>query len=84
MSPPTPVIIGSTTDNTAAAVIAASIAFPPFCSTASAAVVASGWLVAAAPFGAYTGDLPAIVGARWALAQDEINESASAGNIRRA
>ena len=50
-------------------------------------MVASGWLVAAAPFGAYTGDLPAIVGARWAPAEDEIdeiNESASAGNVRRA
>src|SRR6185503_2394161 len=65
-SPPIPVIIGSTTDSTAAAVTAASIALPPCCSTVSAALVASGWLVAATPFGAYTGDLPAIVGVRCA------------------
>ncbi len=66
MSPPTPVIIGSTTESTAAAVTAASIALPPFSSTRIAAEVASGWLVAATPFGAYTGERPAMVAARWA------------------
>src|SRR2546425_920468 len=42
MSPPTPVIIGSVTLSTAAAVTAASIALPPRSSTASPAAVASG------------------------------------------
>lgn len=51
-SPPAPVIIGSTTLSTAAAVTAASIALPPRSSTASPAAVARGWLVAIAPFGA--------------------------------
>jgi hypothetical protein len=64
MSPPIPVIIGSTTVSTAAAVTAASMAFPPFCRTANAADVAIGWLVAATPRAAYTGDFPAIVGGR--------------------
>ena len=61
-----PVIIGSTTESTAAAATAASIALPPCSSTPSAASVASGWLVAAAPCGAYTGDRPAMVGDRGA------------------
>ena len=52
MSPPIPVIIGSTTLSTAAAVTAASIALPPCCSTSRPAAVASGWLVAIMPFGA--------------------------------
>src|SRR3982751_445342 len=64
MSPPIPTIIGSTTVSTAASVTAASMALPPSCITRMAALVASGWLVAATPFGAYTTDLPAIVGGR--------------------
>ncbi len=52
MSPPMPVIIGSVTESTAAAVTAASIALPPDCNTRSPADVASGWLVATIPFGA--------------------------------
>ena len=64
MSPPIPVICGSTTFSTAAAVTAASIAFPPRCSTASPAAVASGWLVAMAPWGAYTVERPASVVSR--------------------
>ena len=48
-SPPTPVIVGSTTDRTAAAVTAASIALPPFLNTSSPAAEASGWLVAMRP-----------------------------------
>ena len=47
-SPPTPVMLGSTTASTAAAVTAASTAFPPRSSTARPAAVASGWLVAIA------------------------------------
>ena len=66
MSPPMPVMCGSVTLSTAAEVIAASIAFPPCCSTSSAAAEASGWLVATIPFGAYTTERPAIVGGRWA------------------
>src|SRR5450759_5028178 len=44
-----PVIDGSTTASTAAAVTAASIALPPSCSTLSPAADASGWLVAIMP-----------------------------------
>ena len=44
-----PVIDGSTTASTAAAVTAASIALPPSCSTFSPAAEASGWLVAIIP-----------------------------------
>ena len=53
-SPPIPVIGGSTTLSTAAAVTAASTALPPRWSTARPAAVASGWLVAIMPCGAYT------------------------------
>ena len=60
MSPPIPVMCGSVTLSTAAAVTAASIAFPPCCSTSSAADDASGWLVATIPCGAYTTDRPAM------------------------
>lgn len=52
MSPPMPVIIGSATLRTAAAVTAASIALPPRSSAAKPAAVASGWLVAIMPCGA--------------------------------
>ena len=69
MSPPMPVIIGSVTDSTAAAVTAASIALPPACSTASPAELASGWLVATMPCGAYTTERPAIVSGRCADAE---------------
>src|SRR5438876_10295183 len=54
MSPPIPVICGSTTLSTAAAVTAASTALPPRASTARPAAVARGWLVAIMPCGAYT------------------------------
>ena len=54
-----PVIVGSTTERTAAAVTAASIAFPPDCRTFRPAAVASGWLVAIAPFCAITTELVA-------------------------
>src|SRR4051812_43817403 len=53
-SPPAPFIVGSTTESTAAAVTAASMALPPSCSTLSPAAVASGWLVAIAPLRAMT------------------------------
>src|SRR5215510_7718565 len=56
ISPPIPVDIGSTTFKTAAAQIAASTALPPSCKTRRAAAEASGWLVAAKPFMARTGD----------------------------
>src|SRR5215510_1452243 len=56
ISPPIPVDIGSTTFKTAAAQIAASTALPPSCKTRTAAAEASGWLVAAKPFMARTGD----------------------------
>jgi hypothetical protein len=52
MSLPRLVIIGSVTVRTAAAVTAASMALPPRCSTASPAVLASGWLVETMPCGA--------------------------------
>jgi hypothetical protein len=52
MSPPIPVIWGSTTLSTAAAVTAASMALPPRSRTLSPAAVASGWLVAIIPCGA--------------------------------
>ena len=52
MSPPIPVMWGSTRLSTAAAVTAASMALPPFWSTASPAEVARGWLVAMAALGA--------------------------------
>src|SRR5262245_12721046 len=44
-----PFIVGSTTARTAAAVIAASMALPPSCSTLRPAADASGWLVAIMP-----------------------------------
>jgi hypothetical protein len=47
-----PVIIGSATLRTAAAVTAASIALPPRSRTARPAAVARGWLVAIMPWGA--------------------------------
>jgi hypothetical protein len=52
MSPPMPVMCGSTTFSTAAAVTAASMALPPSSRVRSAAPVARGWLVAAAKRGA--------------------------------
>jgi hypothetical protein len=55
-SPPTPVIVGSVTDSTATAATAASIAFPPSCSTRRPAADASGWLVATSPLRAITGE----------------------------
>ena len=45
-SPPIPFIVGSTTERTAAAVTAASIALPPSRITCRPAADASGWLVA--------------------------------------
>ena len=48
-SPPMPVIVGSTTARTAAAVTAASTALPPRRSTSRPADEASGWLVAIMP-----------------------------------
>src|SRR5207253_2217873 len=63
MSPPIPVICGSTTLSTAAAVTAASTALPPRASTARPAAVARGWLVAIMPCGAYTVErCPSVVG----------------------
>ena len=56
-SPPGPFIVGSTTERTAAAVTAASIALPPCCSTRRPAADASGWLVAITPLRAMTTDL---------------------------
>src|SRR3954467_12655426 len=55
-SPPGPFIVGSTTERTAAAVTAASMALPPDWSTRSPAAVASGWLVAIAPLRASTAE----------------------------
>lgn len=55
-SPPTPVIVGSTTASVAAAVTAASTALPPSCRTWRPAADASGWLVAMTPCVARTGD----------------------------
>jgi hypothetical protein len=52
MSPPIPVMCGSVTLSTAAAATAASTALPPASRIASAAAVASGWLVATAARGA--------------------------------
>src|SRR5687767_12542811 len=49
-SPPTPVMVGSTTARTHAAVTAASIALPPAWNTWRPAAEASGWLVAMTPF----------------------------------
>jgi hypothetical protein len=43
---------GSTTVSATAAASAASTALPPWCSMASPAWAASGWLVATTPFGA--------------------------------
>src|SRR5712691_1758509 len=60
-----PVIDGSTTASTAAAVTAASIALPPSCSTLRPAADASGWLVAIMPLS----DGPAQKRAREALEQ---------------
>src|SRR4051812_5104061 len=56
MSPPTPVIIGSTTFSTAAAATAASTALPPSCKIRRPACAAGGWLAATRPFRASTGE----------------------------
>jgi len=57
-SPPIPVICGSLTHSTPAAVTAASTALPPARSTSTAASDAAGEDVAAIPFSAWTVDLP--------------------------
>src|SRR5437763_12430382 len=57
-SPPMPVICGSITHRTAAAVTAASAALPPARSTSMAAKLASGFEVAAMPSRAITGERP--------------------------
>ena len=49
-----PFIVGSTTARTAAAVMAAAIAFPPSCITCRPAAEAKGWLVATIPLRAMT------------------------------
>ena len=51
-----PFMCGSTTERTAAAVTAASMALPPSWSTRSPAADASGWLVAMTPLAAGTTD----------------------------
>src|SRR2546429_7331667 len=80
MSPPIPVIIGSATLSRAAAVTAASTALPPRWSTARPAAVASGWLVAIMPCGAYAVERWAMVVGRgsWAAAMAPRHESARA------
>ena len=45
-----PIDVGSTTPNTAAVAIAASMALPPFMRICTPARVASGWLDATMPF----------------------------------
>src|SRR5207253_1669008 len=85
-SPPIPVIIGSATFSTAAAVTAASMALPPRWSTDRPAAVASGWLVAIMPCGAYTVERWAMVVGRgsWAEATAAKQASAAASAIERA
>lgn len=61
MSPPIPVMCGSTTFSAAAAATAASIALPPASRMPIATPVANGWLVDAAPRGAYTVERPEAV-----------------------
>jgi hypothetical protein len=65
MSPPMPVMCGSVTLSTAAAVTAASTALPPRRRASSPASAASGWLVATTPCAAYTVERPARVVGRW-------------------
>jgi len=57
-SPPMPVICGSTTHSTAAAVTAASAALPPARNASMAARLARGCEVAAIPSQAMTGERP--------------------------
>src|SRR5689334_14581836 len=85
MSPPIPVMCGSVTLRTAAAVTAASIALPPCRSTSSPAADASGWLVAIIACGAYTTDRPASVVGRCAAIGETANSAAAnaAGQRRR-
>jgi len=78
MSPPIPVIIGSATFSTAAAVTAASIALPPRSNTAKPAAVASGWLVAIMPCGAYTVERWAMVEGRGSCPKATATSQASA------
>src|SRR5881398_1649447 len=78
MSPPIPVIIGSVTFSTAAAVTAASMALPPRWSTATPAAVASDWLVAIMPCGAYTVERWAIVVGRGSCPKAAAPSQASA------
>ncbi len=53
-----PIDIGSVTQRTAAAAIAASTAFPPRSSARTPAQAASGWLVATIPWAATAGGRP--------------------------
>ena len=48
-SPPSPVLLGSTTASAAAPATAASAAVPPSCNIFSPACAAKGWLVATIP-----------------------------------
>ena len=54
ISPPRPLLNGSTTFRVNAAATAASAAFPPDCKTDKPATAASGWVVASMPFVAAT------------------------------
>src|SRR5262249_52797217 len=58
MSPPSPLLLGSTTPITAFVAIAASIALPPRSRICTPARTASGWLVATRPYRVATFDRP--------------------------
>ena len=65
-----PLPTGSTRPSIALAAMAASTAVPPRFSTSSAICVASGWAVAAMPFGATTAEREAIgwpLSGRWPI-----------------
>ena len=73
-----PIELGSTTPNTAAVAIAASMAFPPFASICTPAKVASGWLDATMPFFAITEKFSAMR-APLPIYSDKINRAISLG-----
>src|SRR6266511_917158 len=65
----------STTPNTAAVAVAASMALPPFMSICTPASVASGWLDATMPFLATTENFPDIVSLANELSRNKLRVS---------
>src|SRR5438552_980251 len=73
-----PQLCGSTSEITAFAAIAASIALPPRSSTCAPALAASGWLAATTPYFVATFERPGITSWRAGMCDDRILSSPDA------